>query len=266
MLTIKKFNRGLCAGIVVCVLNLSFITSVLAQLLVDETVQLNNRTAEEVIPRLQPYLHAEGILAGDGREIYIKTTPANLDDIKRLLKQIDAGTRRLRIAVSMDPRIVQQSKRSSTVTTKTAPRDRPRGYFVESVEGQWARVNVSTRYPVRERFRTERGTVTERVIYRGIVAGFEVLPVVDGDTVTLKVRAVHAVKNSERVQAMDVSEVETVAQGKLGQWINLGGATDRLEQDEQGNVISTGNRSGLSDNMAIKVDIVEPAAVEDQTQ
>ncbi len=240
-----------------CLLLFVVSTTLSAELLVDETIRLNNRTAEEVIPKLEPYLNSSGILAGDGREIYVKTTTANLDTIKRLLKQIDAGTHRLRLTVSTDPRVIGKSTGSSTVTTTTASRDRPRGYYVETVEGQWARINVSTRYPVRERFLTERGTVTERVIYQGIVAGFEVLPVVDGSSVTLKVRAVHAGDNPERIQSMDVSEVETVVRGQLGQWLSLGGATELVEGNGPNKITSTSSRSGLSDNMAIKVDLVQ---------
>ena len=228
-----------------------------AQLMETETFTLQHRTAEEAVVLLAPFLHEEGVLLPDGQELFVKTTPENLEQIRQMLKEIDAGDRMLRISVTMDPRIVEAARRHGRVLS-TAPRhSRPRTYYVDTVEGQWATVKVATRYPVRERYTTARGTIAERIIYQGLSAGFEVLPVLDGDTVTLKVRAQHVSGGADSPPAGGVTGTETVIRGPLGTWLSLAGTTEAA--GGSGRVHSTADRSGLSRLMAIKVDLA-PAA------
>ncbi len=241
--------------IVLCLL-LAAAAPAAAQLMETETFTLRHRTAEEAVVLLAPLLDEEGVLLPDGQELFVKTTPENLEQIRQMLREIDAGDQMLRISVTMDPRIVEAARQRGRLLS-TAPRHgRPRTYYVDTVEGQWATVKVATRYPVRERYTTARGTIAERIIYQGLSAGFEVLPVLDGDTVILKVRAQHVSGGPDSPPAGGVTSTETVIRGPLGAWLSLAGTAEAAGD----RVRSTADRSGLARLMAIKVDLA-PAGV-----
>jgi len=67
-----------------------------------EVIPLHYRTAEEVIPILQPMLAREGTLSGFKGQLVVRTTPENLAEIKRILASVDAAPRQLLITVRQD--------------------------------------------------------------------------------------------------------------------------------------------------------------------
>jgi hypothetical protein len=75
---------------------------VLAQAMVLEVIPLKYRTPEQVIPIVQPLLPREASISGIQNQLVVRTTPANLEEIRRLLSQIDTMPRRLIITVRQD--------------------------------------------------------------------------------------------------------------------------------------------------------------------
>ena len=73
-----------------------------AQNTVLEVIPLRYRMAEEVIPIIQPMLAREGSISGFQGQLVVRTTPANLDEIKRILASIDTMPRQLLITVRQD--------------------------------------------------------------------------------------------------------------------------------------------------------------------
>ena len=67
-----------------------------------EVIQLKYRTAEQVIPVLQPLIPPPGTISGLQNQLIVRTTQANLADIKRVLETLDAMPRRLMITVRQD--------------------------------------------------------------------------------------------------------------------------------------------------------------------
>jgi type II secretory pathway component GspD/PulD (secretin) len=76
-----------------------------AQNSVLEVIALKYRTAEQVIPVLQPLLAKDGAISGLQYQLIVRTSPANLADIKKVLATIDAVPRRLMITVRQDAAI-----------------------------------------------------------------------------------------------------------------------------------------------------------------
>ena len=70
-----------------------------AQETVLEVIPLRHRTAAELIPIIQPLLVRDGSVSGFQGQLVVRTTPANLDEIKRVLASIDAMPRQLLITV-----------------------------------------------------------------------------------------------------------------------------------------------------------------------
>jgi type II secretory pathway component HofQ len=70
-----------------------------AQQQVIEVVPLGYRQADEVIPMLRPLLAPGGTVTGMNNRLVIKTTPANLAELKQVLAAIDAKPKQLMISV-----------------------------------------------------------------------------------------------------------------------------------------------------------------------
>jgi type II secretory pathway component GspD/PulD (secretin) len=83
-----------------------------AQSTVLEVVPLRYRTAQEVIPVIQPMLAREGSVSGMQGQLIVRTTPANLEEIKRILASIDVAPRQLLITVRQDTDVVRHRSRA----------------------------------------------------------------------------------------------------------------------------------------------------------
>ena len=170
-----------------------------AQNAVLEVIPLRYRMAEEVIPIIQPMLAREGSVSGFQGQLVVRTTPANLDEIKRILASLDTAPRQLLITVRQDAD-VDRSRSASEVSGSvggdqgrvTVPGGRdPRGgsivlregddsvrlqvlegsasqgdrntQSVRVMEGREAFVRVGQSMPVRER-QVQRSVVGGRVV------------------------------------------------------------------------------------------------------
>ena len=67
-----------------------------------EIIALRHRTAEQVLPSLQPLLEPGGTLSGQGTQLFVRTSRANLTELRRALEAIDRPARRLQISVRYD--------------------------------------------------------------------------------------------------------------------------------------------------------------------
>jgi hypothetical protein len=77
----------------------------LAQSMVLEVIPLKYRTADQVIPIVQPLLPRDASISGLQNQLVIRTTPANLEEIKRVLASVDTMPRRLIITVRQDAEV-----------------------------------------------------------------------------------------------------------------------------------------------------------------
>jgi type II secretory pathway component GspD/PulD (secretin) len=94
------------------------------QTTVVEVIPLRYRTAQEMLPILQPMLAREGSLSGFQGQLVVRTTPANLEEIKRILASVDTAPRQLLITVRQDADI--SSERSAVQVSGSVGGDRGR--------------------------------------------------------------------------------------------------------------------------------------------
>jgi len=64
-----------------------------------ETIQLQNRPAEEIIPIIKPMLSANDSVTGQGFQLFIRTTPENLAQVKQMISKLDVAAKLLQISV-----------------------------------------------------------------------------------------------------------------------------------------------------------------------
>src|SRR5210317_1380004 len=79
-----------------------FVTTIsVAQNLDLDVINLKHQTADEIIPIIQPFLIPEAAVTSRGYKLIIKSTPENLEQVKKIIAEVDAGLRQLTISVSI---------------------------------------------------------------------------------------------------------------------------------------------------------------------
>ena len=91
----KVTRSGVCVG--ACLLWLACLAQAQQQVL--EVITLGYRQADEVIPLLRPLLASGGTLTGTNNKLIVRTTAANLAELKQVLAVVDARPRQFVISV-----------------------------------------------------------------------------------------------------------------------------------------------------------------------
>lgn len=67
-----------------------------------QILQLRSRQAAEVLPMLQPFLEPGATLTGTNDKLFLKTTPDNAAEIRRLLESLDRPAKNLIVRISQN--------------------------------------------------------------------------------------------------------------------------------------------------------------------
>lgn len=236
-----------------------------AQQTVLEVITLHYRSVDEVIPVLRPLMPPAATLSGLNNRLIVRTTPANLAEVKQILETLDAAPRRLMISVRQDADI-ERSARGGQVSgrvevgddvtvrvpgtptppgatarvegvqakvygSKTQSADR-NAQQVQVIEGGQAYIRVGESVPVTAAQVVEGpgGRRTLRTTeFRDVDTGFYVTPRVAGDQVTLEIFTA-ADRLRSPAGAASIQRVQTVVTGRLGEWLEIGGVGRQAAQ------------------------------------
>jgi hypothetical protein len=212
-----------------------------------QVLVLRYRSAEEVIPMLLPYLDPAGKLTGQGSELHVRTTRQNLAQIRQLLVTLDRAPRWLILAVRQDPPTVLSSETrkphgSTTTDSRSASAARNDGgawstraqsseQTIRVLEGTRAVIQFETAVPMTFRrfvFGHQRVDELGGIVTYDAVVQFLVRPRLVGDVVTLEIEP------QEDPVLMESGErwrLSTTARGRLGDWIAVGGAELRSDNN-----------------------------------
>src|SRR4029077_13894347 len=67
-----------------------------------EIIPLRHRTADQVLPALRPLMEPGATLTGQGTQLIVRTSPANLAELRRALGELHRPLRPLQISVRFD--------------------------------------------------------------------------------------------------------------------------------------------------------------------
>lgn len=261
-----------------------------------ETINLHYRSAQEIIPIIKPLLDKDGSITGTGYKLFIKSSPGNIAQLRHMIGEIDVAVRNLLVSVSMDPAVMQSSETTSAriqldngnskveagkdsgVSADMQRQSQPRQHIMYDIhriqemhtqrapavqtvrvsEGLWATIRTGQGVPIATRIRNPDGTVTDTYTYQAVASGFQVLPRVNGDTVTLTIRPQDQTVNNNHSGTYDTTEMETTVSGKLGQWIALGGISKTSESNGAGITYETEQRQNKYNQIYVKVELAKP--------
>jgi type II secretory pathway component GspD/PulD (secretin) len=241
--------RAVAAGVLACAA-----AAATAQAL--EIIELRNRPAEQLLPILQPLAAPGGVITGSGFQLIVRTTPANLAQLKQVIASLDRAPRQLVIKVRQESGGAAtargvgadvelrpgDSRAGASLYDRTGTAQDNVAQQVRVQEGMQARIlgGTSTLVPQRTVTRTATGAVVvqESSVQRDYNTGFVVTPRVNGDRVTLEIGAqrdtVASPGSGAGPLAADVNRVSSSVSGRLGEWIELGGTSQSYESQSRG--------------------------------
>jgi len=221
-----------------------------------EIIPLRHRTVDQVLPVLQPLVEPGGVLTGQNNQLIVRTSPRNLEEIRRVLARLDTPQRRLMISVRFDSRArlrdeslnVRGTVRSGDVAISNRPVPSSRtnvtigargndAAFSEQVdqriqvlEGGQAFIATGESRPIRQ------GTVTvtpsgrtygQETQFQQASTGFEVVPRVSGDRVFLDIAPQRekfgAPVGRGGARTIETQRAASTVSARLGEWFEIGG-------------------------------------------
>jgi hypothetical protein len=248
-----------------------------------EIIPLKHRTVDQVLPVLHPLLDPGGTLSGMQDQLFVRTNPRNLAELKRVLESIDTVPRRLIISVRHDA--VSASERRGGEVTGTIGGGRavisnqPGGaragngisarvfdsrsagddslvQQIQVLEGSAALIQAGQAVPVAGRTvtRVPGGTVvTDSVSFRDVTSGFEVVPRVVGDRVVLEISPRRDSQGAGG--SVNIQRIYSTVSGRLGEWFELGGIAG--DESRQRSGLLSGAGESRSDNRRVWIKVEE---------
>lgn len=256
---------------------------------------LSHRTVEDVLPVLEPLLEPGGALSGMSGQLIIRTSPGNLEDLKKVLAAIDRPARQLLIRVSQTRQTDSRAgnfgvsgsvKIGDNVRVATPGVGKSAGpgvsvreggsgltaygddtrrssqgradQFVRVMDGAQAFIEVgrSLAVPFRSvRLRADGVRVTEGVVYRDVGQGFYAVPRLAGRNVTVEITPRYDSLKGGRRLDVETQTLTTTVTGRLGEWIEVGGSAQEDQSSDAGLTGMAGN--AMSDTRGIWLMIEE---------
>jgi len=253
-----------------------------------EVIPLKYRSAEQVIPVLRPLMEPGSALSGQGYQLFVRASPRNLADLKRMLAAIDTPQRRLLISVRMDNSAdtansgidARGTVRSGAVTLGTqrsaasgqsgvdarvlssrSATDERVDQRVQVLEGARAFISTgqSRALPQTQIMSGPGGTyVQENTVIQNLDTGFEVVPRISGSTVVLDISPHRQVPGTAGTGSVESQQVSTSVSAQLGEWVELGGSFDSASRNGSGVLSTREARASASRRVWVKVEEMRP--------
>lgn len=219
-----------------------------------EILSLRYRTADQVLPALRPLMEPGGTLTGQGTQLIVRTSPANLAELRQALDAIDRPSRRLLILVRYEDAMNADSRQ---IGVGGRIGERASRVEVQAAERQTASTErVDQRIQVLEGGRaliaSGRSTpVFDGAVMRETATGFEAVPRLAGDRVQ-----VDLVQRRESLERQSV--LSTSVSARLGEWFEVGAAIEDAARRDRGILAERSTRGAESRRVWLKVEELRP--------
>jgi type II secretory pathway component GspD/PulD (secretin) len=210
-----------------------------------EIIELEHRTAAELMPHLQPLLGPRDTLTGTGHRLVVRASPGRLRQIRELVTELDRPVAGFRLSVRVEDSTQRDTRRLDPGGELDNGRGRVmRRYTTERRDTeQWVRVQDGQQALIREGevvpmagvvvLRPD-GTLIGGVDYRTLDRGFVVTPTLAPDgRVRLHIAQVVEREDPAGGGRVTTRALETVVTVQPGEWVDLGGTAGRTRDEER---------------------------------
>ena len=261
--------RVICIALVVLSSVLTTFQLAMAQSL--EIIALRNRPAEQLLPILRPMLDRDGALTGSGFQLMVRTSAANLVQIRQMVASLDRAARQLLIQVRQDSEARDSRFDARAGVSLTPGNSRAAGTIIDSAaqgnnnlmqevrtqEGSpaYIRTGSSQLVPTRSVQHTVNGMVVqESFTERDITSGFYATPRVNGDLVFLDISTQRDTPaNNLGAGGANISRSATSISGKLGEWIEVSGVGQTRSSERSGILARSSDAGSLTQRVYLRV-------------
>lgn len=273
----------LCAGLLAAMLS----AATVAQSQSLETIPLQYRTAEELLPILQPLVPQDSVVTGTGNLLFVRADAATLRQLREALASLDRAPRQLLITVgqattaqgngasvrgsgtlgSGDVQVGVNRPPANgaggqvVVRSGTVDDDMHNVSSVRALEGYETYVSLGQSRPFTSKTVTSGvhhpPVVSQTTGFRDVQTGFYATPRISGDRVTLEISSrQQRLTDQTGVAPVTTGRITTTVSGRLGEWMQIGGSAGGADSRDSG-LVSWGTRSELTQYSAwVKVEEV----------
>lgn len=232
-----------------------------------EIIPLRYRTVDQVLPVLQPLVEPGGVLTGQNNQLIVRTSARNLEEIRRALASLDTPQRRLVISVRFDSNTqardravdVRGTVRSGDVaiSNRSVPSSSTRVTIgvrdaestaservdqrIQVLDGGRAFIATGESRPIRQGIVTVTpggSTVTQGTDFQNASTGFEVVPRVSGDYVTMDIapqrESFGAAAGRGGASTVESQRAATTLSARLGEWFEIGAVGETASESASG--------------------------------
>ena len=243
-----------------------------------EVISLKHRSAEELMPLVQPLLNQDEALSGTGYQLIVRAAPARLEEIRALVAQLDQSARQVRISVRraayeeiererVQARVAigagggEVEARGRVIVRSTRDQGDERNHYqVTALEGTPAFIHTGEAFPVPTQqgyIVNGRPVITQGIEYQQLSSGFYALARTHGDQVTVDISPQREVLDPHGSGRIQTTALVTTVRGRLGEWLELGGTREERNRQGGGLLRSTRSRDDAQQTLWMKVEAVE---------
>ena len=240
-----------------------------------EVIPLHHRSATELLPMVQDFIAKDGVIKADNDKLIIRTHPANLSELRKLIAQLDIPLRRLLITVNqlsgesalLGETSMEGRARDSDASThgariwRTDTRDDAnRTQQLQVTEGAEAFVDAGRQIPISD-FAVSQSrsgiSIEQKTRYVGATTGFYVRPHLNGDTVTVEITPYQTTQTGVATPPkLKTQALHTTVTGKLGEWITVGASSASISENKHKVIeYSTSQRGEQDRRILLRVQI-----------
>jgi type II secretory pathway component GspD/PulD (secretin) len=256
-----------------------------------QVIELRHRLAADLIPVLEPLLEPGGALSGADAVLFVRTSPANLEQIRQAVALLDRQPRQLLVSVGQGT--VTTAQEVAVHGAASVGNDdvqvgvnRPPGAgtdvsvhvrqgsqrtdlhnvsSVQALEGTETFIAIGLSAPVTTT-QVSPGwgapTVTQTTEYRSASTGFYATARLNDDLVTIEISPQQQrMRGPSYDRRIETAGLTTRVSGRLGEWIRVGGAADSSQSDASGLLSRSTGSESLDYGVWVKVEeLPSPAA------
>src|SRR3569623_1173641 len=232
-------------------------------------ISLQHRPAADLLPQIEAFVAAGGVVKAADHQLIIRTRPNNLAELRDLIRQLDRPLRRLLLTVRQ---VSGDRALDDEVALSSAPGENPvvrvwrtdtrseldRVLHVQVIEGEQAFIDVGKLIPVTDYTVAQSrqgGAVRQETRYAAASAGLNARPRLNGETVTVDIAPYQtaAASGAAPQPVFSTQVLQSTVAGKLGAWLDIGGSRSAAFAADDAVITRSTQRSSANRRIVIKV-------------
>jgi len=244
-----------------------------------EVIQLQHRTAAELLPVISSLMEPYERATEWGYQLIVQADDKKIQEIKQLIEQIDTPARRLLISVdtqgssiSRDSQFAAQGRikgkqadvvigdgGSNRVEIKRySNQGRESGVrSVQTLEGSAALIQTGQEIQQQHWALDQQGQPQQQISQRNLTQGFYVTATVQGDRVTLELNNQNDRLNPQQQHITETQSTSTRISGRINEWISVSSIDGQQNSNSRDTLARSKAYSSSNNELRIKVEILD---------